>query len=404
MEILKKLSPYFCVSNLSRQFASLLSLKQFIGWEGMEKWLLRYGLRVVPVAAGSIGMGCIGYPRHPVIEVTSDCNLSCIHCHVGSEERGITPPFEDLAEVIKRIAAIKEFGMIAFTGGEPLVRPDLMDLIELTSKAGLYVVIATNGTLIDRKTARELKKRGVVGVAVSVDSILPDLHDKIRGREYVYEQAIRGIEACLKEKIVVQINVTAMKENAHQIGRIMEWSDSAGAGIGLIYQLIPIGSGASIKDQTLLVDENRKLIKLIKETQSRIKTIFEPVASPQYWPYLIASGNNAPLARKLAQWSFHGCSAGWGLLYMKANGDVWPCPFVNISAGNAFQRDIKEIWEKSEVFTLLRDRNNLKGACGECKYRNICGGCRAKALAYNGDYLAEDPTCFVREDFDILKS
>lgn len=404
MGIFKKLSPYFCVPGLSRQFASLISLKQLIGWEGMEKWLLRYGLRVVPVASGSIGMGCIGYPRHPVIEVTSDCNLSCVHCHVGTEERGITPPFDDLSKVIKRIAAIKEFGMIAFTGGEPLVRPDLMDLIELTSKAGLYVVIATNGTLIDRKTAKELKKRGVVGVAVSVDSILPDLHDKIRGRENVFEQAIRGIEACLEEKIVVQINVTAMKENANQIGQIMQWSDGASASIGLIYQLIPLGSGASIKDQTLLVDENRKLIKMIKETQSRIKTIFEPVASPQYWPYLIASGNNAPLARKLAQWSFHGCSAGWGLLYMKANGDVWPCPFVNISAGNAFQRDIKDIWEKSEVFTLLRDRENLKGACGECKFRDICGGCRAKALAYKGDFLEEDPTCFVREDFNILKS
>lgn len=100
--------------------------------------------------------------------------------------------------------------------------------------------------------------------------------------------------------------------------------------------------------------------------------------------------------KRLAEKLFHGCTAGRGFVYIKSNGDVWPCPFIEISAGNVKDRPFDIIWKDSEIFLKLRDRENtLKGRCGHCEFRKICGGCRGRALAYNNDYLAEDPSCFL---------
>jgi len=134
-------------------------------------------------------MGCIGFPYHPVIEVTSKCSLSCIRCHVGSSSLGVSPPFEDLARLIRGIGQIPEFRMVVFTGGEPLVREDLPELARVAKGVGLPVVIATNATLIDDGTARVLRRSGVVGAAISLDAVDPGLHDRIRGKRGAFGDA-----------------------------------------------------------------------------------------------------------------------------------------------------------------------------------------------------------------------
>ena len=127
--------------------------------------------------------------------------------------------------------------------------------------------------------------------------------------------------------------------------------------------------------------------------------MIEPVAGPQYWPYMLEkNGIQDGLMLKFAGKVFHGCAAGRGFVYIKANGDVWPCPFVEISAGNIKKNDFNKIYYESSVFRNLRNREKLlKGVCGDCNYKTICGGCRGRALAYSGDYLAEDPRCFIHE-------
>jgi radical SAM protein with 4Fe4S-binding SPASM domain len=134
--------------------------------------------------------------------------------------------------------------------------------------------------------------------------------------------------------------------------------------------------------------------------QKGVSTIIEPVAGPQYWPYLMTQrGRTNGFWLQLARPVFHGCSAGRGFVYIKANGDVWPCPFVEVSCGNIKETPFWKIWEESEVFRNLRNREEtLKGQCGECPYRSICGGCRGRAWAYTGDYLAEDPLCFLHPE------
>ncbi|MGB7053792.1 MAG: SPASM domain-containing protein, partial [bacterium] len=165
------------------------------------------------------------------------------------------------------------------------------------------------------------------------------------------------------------------------------------------YQLGPVGRGRVIETAALDKAANRWLIKFMAEAQRGTNAIMEPVAGPQYWPYLlkharISSGMPLWLTEKV----FHGCAAGRGFIYIKPDGAVWPCPFVEISCGNVRENAFNEIWAESEILNQLRKREwSLKGQCGECEYRRLCGGCRGRAWAATGDYLAEDPCCFIHD-------
>lgn len=386
-------------SLIARQLGSVVYFKYLVGWKNFAKWFTRHSLSSLPVAAGSIGMGCIGFPAHPVWEVTGACNLRCIHCHaISGKSAADELTTAEAKRLIDVVASVRDFRMLVFTGGEPLIRADIFDLLEHSRRAGLQNVIATNGTLIDEKTAFRLKKTGVVGVAVSLDSPVSSIHNRIRANPDAFERAMRGIHAIKKAGILLQINVTAMEYNFDVLGDLIAMADREGSGIMLMYQLVPVGRGSSIENATLDTSENKRLLKSIREKQQTVSTIVEPVAGPQYWPYLIEEkGRTDKLSMWVAEKVFHGCSAGRGFVYIKANGDVWPCPFVDIKAGNVREHDFLHIWENSEIFRTLRNREvTLKGTCGSCNYRKICGGCRGRALAYTGDYLGEDPSCFIQ--------
>jgi radical SAM protein with 4Fe4S-binding SPASM domain len=260
-------------------------------------------------------------------------------------------------------------------------------------------VIATNGTLINDEVARDLKKAGVAGAAISLDSTDAPLHNRIRQDERAFELAMRGINAIKKAKILLQINTTAMEYNFDKLGELVKMADDLGSGIMLMYQLVPVGRGCNIKDASLDLSTNEKLIKYLASLQKNISVVVETVAGPQYWPYLMEkSGKNNSFYMKLAKKVFHGCSAGRGLVYIKADGEVWPCPFVELDAGNVREEPIDRIWKNSDIFKNLRNRGKLlKGKCGGCDYNTICGGCRGKALALSGDYLEEDKFCFIKK-------
>lgn len=383
---------------IAKQLTSVLYFNHLVGWSKFPNWLLKHSFKSLPVAAGSIGMGCIGFPAHPAWEVTSACNLRCIHCHVaGSKPAKDELTTDEARRFIDDLAGVDEFRMLVYTGGEPLMRPDLLELLHHSKKAGLTNVIATNGTLITEDVAFKLREAGVVGAAVSLDSSQSAIHQYIRRNDDAFNLAMQGIQALKKAGILLQINVTAMAYNFSGLDELIELADSEGAGIMLMYQLVPVGRGNAIEEAALDINGNEKLLKFLARKQKNVSTIIEPVAGPQYWPYLMERGGKSNgIWLKLARQVFHGCAAGRGFVYIKANGDVWPCPFVEINAGNVREASFRKTWRESEVFVNLRNRENtLKGDCGECKYRTICGGCRGRALAYHGDYLAEDPSCFL---------
>lgn len=369
-----------------------------VQWKSFGKWFFRHSFSSIPIAAGSIGMGCIGYPPHPVWEVTSRCNLKCLHCHIGdvgnSDEELTT---EEAKEFIDELRKVNEFRMLVYTGGEPLVRPDIFELLEYSYSRGFINVIATNGTLINDPLANKLRNSGVAAAAVSLDSSLPEVHNQIRADESAFEAALRGIRAIKNAGIPLQINVTAMKYNFSQLGELIDMADGNNAAIVLIYQLVPVGRGNMIESLALDTAHNEKLLKFIAEKQRFVASIIEPVAGPQYWPVILTRrAHKSKFWNGISKIFFHGCCAGRGFVYIKANGDVWPCPFIEKSAGNIRQELFTDIWNNAEIFLRLRNRENLlKGKCGCCDYKSICGGCRARALAHSGEIMSEDPTCFI---------
>jgi radical SAM protein with 4Fe4S-binding SPASM domain len=194
--------------------------------------------------------------------------------------------------------------------------------------------------------------------------------------------------------MVVQLNFTAMKENIGTLPEVVKFAHDINAAIMLCYQLVPMGRGGAIACSALSPEDNRILMNSVRELQRDAVTIVEPVAGPQYWAHLLGRDNKDP-KRLIKHSPFHGCAAGWGLVYVKPNGDVWPCPFVPVSGGNVRSTSLSDIHKKSDIFTKLSDRDNLKGKCGDCENRHICGGCRGKAYASCGDPLETDPTCYI---------
>ncbi|MCX6153720.1 MAG: radical SAM protein [Candidatus Kapabacteria bacterium] len=388
-----------------KQAGSFVLYSSLIGWNKSLQWLIRHGFSTLPVSAGAIGMGCIGFPNHPVWEITTACNERCLHCHAN----GGKPQKDELntAEgfrLIEDIAKCEEFRMLVYTGGEPLVRKDLFDLLAYSQKIGFKNVIATNAIDIDDAMAKELKKLGVYGLAISLDHIDPEVHNHIRQRKDAFELALRGIEACRKNGIILQINITAMEYNINKIQEILQFADKADAAIVLNYQLVSVGRAANIEEKVISIEKNRSLMNNLLKWQKDITPIIEPVASPQYWPnMLIKKGKFQDYHIKIAKNFFHGCTAGIGLAYIKPNGDIWPCPFVEVSAGNVREKPFNEIWRNSEYLQKLRNRDNLGGSCGNCRFNVLCGGCRGKAWAASGDSFAEDPTCFIPDDIKLKK-
>lgn len=394
----KKVLPFFWPpSLLLRQLGSILYYGSLLKWMGLPRWLLKSGIKTLPVASGAYGMGCIGFPAHPVWEITTGCNLTCIHCHASSGK----PYHHELTtdeglRLLDEVASVREFRMLVLTGGEPLVRRDIFEILAHAKNLRLKIVIATNGTLVDEEMAFQLKEKGVVGLAISLDSFDPRMHNFIRNSHDAFALARKGIENAKKAGLVIQINFTAMEYNASQLAETIDLVGKLEADIMLIYQLVPVGRGRSVEESALRMEENQRLVRLIKEKQAASPTVIEPVAAPQYWPYLFRGNGKRKLERNLAETFFHGCTAGRGLVYIKANGEVWPCPFVEVSAGNVKENSFPEIWRESGVFKHLRQRKKaLKGRCRLCRFAEMCGGCRGRAWALKGDYLAEDPSCFI---------
>ena len=380
---------YFPPTLLLRQLMALITISFSTGWKVSKRWI-RDLKRLLKVAAGATHYGCFGYAVHPVYEVTSMCNLRCMHCHArGGEPYPGELDTEKAKLLIENLTTVKEFRMLVFTGGEPLVRKDIFELTEHAVNLGFNVVYATNATLIDKDKARKMERIGVLGAAVSIDSINPRKHDLFRGVNGAWKKCIEGIKNLLDYGLYLQINITASKLNYNEIPDLIRFSDKLGAHVILLYNFVASGRGEEYSNLELSISEYLNLVKTVAELQSEVELVIVPVALPWYYASII-SKSKLPV-RIVKNW-VTGCIAARGMFYIKPNGDVWPCAFLPIKAGNVVNERAIDVWN-SEIFKKIRDRENLKGACKNCKYREICGGCRSRAYISTGDPFAEDPTC-----------
>lgn len=381
---------YYPPSLLVKQLRSALLIRRLTGWTKLPWWTTQAG-KVFQIAAGCQGIGCFGYPAHPVWEITARCNLKCDHCHARAGENEQLDELtteEGKTRVIDSLAQVQDFRTLVFSGGEPLVREDLFELISHAKMRGFYPLIATNATLITPEVAKRLKRAGLLGIAASIDSTRDEVHDSFRGMQGALRLAKEGIANASAEGMYIQINITASKLNKVELPSIVNFADELRAHVILLYQFIPCGRGEESAQLEFDPDEFREEILQAGEMQKDLHPVIAPVGLPEYWALhnvIKNEGRNTDVLR--------GCICGNGMFYIKPNGDVWPCAFVPVSGGNVRTSTASDIWHRSDLFNSLRNRTNLKGICGDCSQRSVCGGCRARAHAHTGDLFAEDPLC-----------
>lgn len=321
---------------------------------------------------------------------TKKCNLNCIHCYRESRADVDTRNELTTQEGIKLISEIKKAGfrMLILSGGEPLLREDIFEMTAAATKEGLVAVMGTNGTLLSEKVASELFRSGLKGVAISVDSLDRVCHDQFRGQNGAFDKAQEGIENALSAGLRVQINMTVTEKNHEEFEKMVLHYEKKGVHAVHPFFLVPTGRAASMEEDSLREAAYFSMIRKILEMQKKTSLELKPTCAPQFMPMAHEMG--------ILQRFTRGCLAGTAYCCILPEGQVNICPYLPVEAGNVRNEDFDRIWETSKVFLKLRDFENYEGECGRCEHMNICGGCRARAFYYSGNYMAEEPWCFRR--------
>ncbi len=341
-----------------------------------------------------------GAPFQVVWDITYACNLRCKHCYATAGkalEDELTT--EEALDVIDRLNKLGTT-IIAFSGGEPLVRRDIFDLTAYAADKGIYVAIATNGTLITEERAREMKENGVSYAQISLDG-LKETHDKFRGIKGCFDRTVEGIKNAVKAGLFVNVSMTVTRYNYNDVPAVVELCEKLGVNWFMHYNFIPTGRGREIIEADITPEQREELLKWLyeKNYSSNISLLstapqFARVALQCHGsivPTHFYNVNAGERLRELAEF-IGGCGAGRFYFAIKANGDVQPCVFFPLKVGNVREDDLEDLWLHNPVFEDLRDKDILEG-CGSCSFRYVCGGCRARAYNYFGDYLKPDPGC-----------
>ena len=350
-------------------------------------------------------------------ETTKACNLRCQHCRaVPESERSLVEL--DTQEAFGLIDQIAEVArpVLILSGGEPLYRPDIFDIGAYGYSKGFRMALATNGTMIDRRQAQRIKDTGFSRVAISLDGAVPATHDAFRGIPGSHAKAIEGLRLLREAGVSIQINSTVARHNVAELPQMLDLALSLGADALHIFMLVPVGCGVSIADREMLpADEYERVLQWFYDRSKDVTIDLKATCAPHYFrvraqriveerkqgdrstPF-VALGTQMHAApdpaggRPLSSMT-RGCLAGTAVCFVSNAGDIYPCGYLPVSAGNVRKERFGDIWARSHVFEQLRDPSTLTGKCGICKYEGICGGCRARAFSDHGDYLAEEPFC-----------
>jgi radical SAM protein with 4Fe4S-binding SPASM domain len=363
-------------------------------------------------------------PRLIFWETTAGCNLACIHCRRITVADQLLPQdltTEESFSLIDQVAAFSR-PIFVLSGGEPLFRPDIFDIAHYASAAGLIVALATNGTLIDASVAREIKRAGIKRVSVSFDGADAPTHDTFRGAG-AFDRALQGMEHLRAVGIPYQINTTVARHNIHQMPETLALAKELDAVALHLFLLVPVGCGVEISDdQQITPEQYEGVLNWLYDAEMEGDLELKATCAPHYFrisrqrqaeerrrgmvrrrPHShrrqehageqAADNGRHPGGRHAMNAMTKGCLAGTGVCFVSHRGEVFPCGYLPLEAGNIRQRPFREIWEGSPLFAALRDPDQLTGKCGLCEFKRVCGGCRARAYGMTMEYLGEEPFC-----------
>ncbi len=336
-------------------------------------------------------------------ETTAGCNLECVHCRRLEVSRKLMKTDLTTAQarqLIEQVAAVGRPVMV-FSGGEPLMRPDIFELAACAKDTGLLTALASNGTMIEAAVAWQIAGAGFDRVSVSLDGADADTHDRFRGQPGVFDRAVEALEHLHRVGVPTQINCTIARHDKDQIEAVLQLAERIGAVAVHYFLLVPVGCGLKIaRDQMLDADEVEDRLNLIADLQCQTALQIKPTCAPHYWRIIRQRGKQQdqplpePHRRNGALHSLtRGCLAGTAVCFVSHRGQVFPCGYLPVAAGDVRVQDFGQIWRTSPLFAELRDVGRLTGKCGQCEFKTVCGGCRARAFHRFGDYLAEEPSC-----------
>jgi heme b synthase len=366
-------------------------------------------------------------------ESTKACNLTCRHCRAVPQKR-IGPTELKTAEAFDLIDQIAQVAKPVFvlSGGEPLFRPDLFDIGAYGVESGFRTALATNGTLITGRVAAQIADTGFSRVAISLDGAVAATHDAFRGLTGSHALAMGGLRALRDEGVSVQINSTIAKHNVTELPALLDLALAIGADALHLFMLVPVGCGLEIAPAEMLpAEEYERVLRWFDDQSKTCPIDLKATCAPHYYRIraqrladdrrhgdlsgtFIAPGTRAKAAPSLLGEGAHGqhlsamtrgCLAGTSVCFISNEGEVFPCGYLSVSAGSTRHLRFAEIWKESSVFRQLRNPGALEGKCGDCRYQALCGGCRARAYAATGSFLAEEPFCTYRPDLNpaVLK-
>ena len=401
--------------------------------------------------------GSNGKARLIFWEVTKGCNLRCIHCRATATELSSPTdlPTAKALGIIDQIAAAAN-PILVLSGGEPLYRSDIFKLARYATDKGLRVALATNGTMVTKDVARRIVDAGVKRVSISLDGADSATHDAFRGIPGAFDAAVTGLRNLKALGMSVQINMTIARHNAHQLPQVLDLAKSLGADALHTFLLVPVGCGVDIAaEQMVAPEEYEKMLNWFYDRSLEGGIELKATCAPHYFRVVrqrrAAEGRSAraaaearnpghtapspggigpadmmmpgstgillkPQGTPVGHHTGHpgghpsdmnamtkGCLAGTGVCFISHEGEIYPCGYLPVVAGDLRTQNFADIWEHAEVFQQLRRTDNLKGKCGCCEFRNVCMGCRARAFAATGDFLDEEPFCVYEPKMVQLK-
>ena len=371
--------------------------------------------------------GALNFDEAPFLaiwEITQSCDLACKHCRAAAQP--IAHPDEltnaEGKALIDQIAEM-HVPIFVFTGGDPMKRKDVYELISYAAGKGVQVALTPSATpLLTRDAIFKLKEAGLVRLGISLDGSTPEIHDAFRGLPGAWARTIQAIEWANEAGIPIQVHTTISRHNAHDLDNLCALFEKLDIVMWNVFFLVPVGRGQL--GDLLSGEQFEEVFGKIYELSHRVNFQIKTTEAMHYRRYLLqhnleerrighGSGHGHPGTSKVAaalgayepgtptadaqtrtaSWATRRVNDGKGFLFVSHVGNVYPSGFLPIHAGNVKETPLSEIYRNAPIFKSLRDTSKLEGKCGACEYKEICGGSRARAYAVTGDPLAQEPCC-----------